>query len=251
MNPDVHTLTGAYALNALDAHERADFEHHLADCPECSREVEELRLTANRLGAAVAEPPPDALRQRVLAQISRTRQDPPAGPRLVTSRGQQRFPRRWTIAVTSAAAVIALALAGTFGITALHERQQLNAARQQLATAAAEYGPVARVLAAPDAQSVTVSGKVGGTATVLMSRALNKGVLLAFNMPTPPKDRIYEAWAIGSAGDKSLGLMAGGSSGPVLMDTLGGATSVGVTVEPAGGSAQPTTTPVMLVSLPV
>ncbi|MDT7686790.1 MAG: hypothetical protein QOG57_7100, partial [Pseudonocardiales bacterium] len=78
-SPDIHTLTGAYALDALDELERRQFEAHLTQCPECAREVDELRATAAKLGIAAAEQPPDALRRRVLAQVAITRQNSPAG----------------------------------------------------------------------------------------------------------------------------------------------------------------------------
>src|ERR1700759_753406 len=105
VNAEVHTLTGAYALNALDDAERTEFEHHLAECPECTREVAELQLTANRLGAAVAEQPSDLLRQRVFNEIRGTRQEPPGGLRPVAARGRDRTggAPRWAIALTSVA----------------------------------------------------------------------------------------------------------------------------------------------------
>jgi anti-sigma factor RsiW len=49
---DVHGLTGAYALDALDTGERRVFEEHLAACPSCTVEVEQLREAIARLGAA-------------------------------------------------------------------------------------------------------------------------------------------------------------------------------------------------------
>jgi anti-sigma-K factor RskA len=256
VNADVHTLTGAYALDALEDTERDEFERHLVECPECSREVTELRLTANRLGAAVSEQPSDLLRQRVLAEISRVRQDPPPGPRLVAARANQRFrgANRWAMGITSVAAAIALALAGTFGVAALRAQHELGDARAALSAAAARYAPVGQVLSEPDAQTVTASGPSGGNGTVMMSRKLNKGIFLAFNMPPTPANRTYQAWAIGAAGDaRSLGVLmstGGTSTAPVVMNTLGGTAKVGVTVEPAGGSKQPTTTPLMLFDLP-
>jgi anti-sigma-K factor RskA len=254
VNTEVHMLTGAYALNALDDAERAEFERHLAECPECTREVAELRLTANRLGTAVTEQPSDLLRQRVFNEIRRTRQEPPGGERPVVTRGRPAGVPRWAIALTSAAAAVALALAGTFGVAALRAQHELNEAQETLSSAAAEFAPVAQVLGAPDAQSVTAIGASGGNATVMMSRKLNKGVFLAFHMPNTPSGKTYQAWAIGSAGYRSLGVLTAdgnNSVAPVVMNTLGGTAQIGVTVEPAGGSRQPTTNPVMVVNLPV
>jgi anti-sigma-K factor RskA len=76
MNPDVHTLAGAYALDALGPEERLEFEAHLAECPACRADVVEFTATAAQLGA-VEEVPPDGLRARVLAKVSEVRQLPP------------------------------------------------------------------------------------------------------------------------------------------------------------------------------
>ena len=40
---DIHALSGAYAVDALDDIERAQFERHLAECPACRSEVDSLR----------------------------------------------------------------------------------------------------------------------------------------------------------------------------------------------------------------
>lgn len=78
MNAEIHTLTGAYAIDALSGTERVAFEHHMAACAACAVEVGELRATAARLGTAEAVAPPAALKQQVLAAARRTRQLPPA-----------------------------------------------------------------------------------------------------------------------------------------------------------------------------
>ena len=39
---DIHALSGAYAVDALDDVERAEFERHLASCAACREEVASL-----------------------------------------------------------------------------------------------------------------------------------------------------------------------------------------------------------------
>ena len=51
---DLHKLTGAYAVDALDDLERARFEQHLAECDDCRAEVAELRETAALLADSVS-----------------------------------------------------------------------------------------------------------------------------------------------------------------------------------------------------
>lgn len=67
--PDTHTLSGAYAVDALDDVERAHFEVHLGQCPVCLREVDELQETVVNLAALAASPAQSHLRTRVLAAI--------------------------------------------------------------------------------------------------------------------------------------------------------------------------------------
>ncbi|MFJ4774702.1 anti-sigma factor domain-containing protein [Streptomyces uncialis] len=74
---DVHLLSGAYALDALDEDERAGFENHLAHCPACAEETRELAATAGRLGLAATVTPPPALKRRVMREITTIRQEAP------------------------------------------------------------------------------------------------------------------------------------------------------------------------------
>ncbi|MGW6391040.1 anti-sigma factor [Streptomyces sp. NPDC055103] len=89
---DPHTLTGAYALDALDPEERAAVRLHLAGCPSCAREVEEFSETVARLGLAVAVPPPASLRAGVMERIATVRQEPPPTPRAARTSETARNP---------------------------------------------------------------------------------------------------------------------------------------------------------------
>lgn len=242
MSPDVHTLTGAYALDAVDDVERRRFERHMLDCPDCGHEVDELRATAAVLGQAVAEQPPEPLRQRVLAEIARTRQDPPG----------VREPRRtqhWPLRLTAAAAVLSLLAAVGLGITAVHAQHQLGAARSQLSQVELHEAPVASVLAEPDARSVSGTATGGGNATALVSHRLNQAVLVVSGMPNPPSGRVYQVWVMGPHLPRSAGFEPG--SAPLVVNGLAGAEQIGITVEPEGGSPEPTTNPIMTLTLPV
>ncbi|HEY0577668.1 MAG TPA: anti-sigma factor [Pseudonocardia sp.] len=254
-SPDIHTLTGAYALDALDEFERRQFEAHLARCPDCAREVDELRATAARLAMAVAEQPPDSLRHRVLAQVATTRQEPPAGRPVNTEPRGRAGDRRsgWAMRLTAAAAAIATAAAVVLGVVTARTAAQRDFAQAELAQLRAEYQPLTQLAAAPDARGGTGAGVGGGTVFVLASRELNKAVMVASDLPTPPDGRIYQAWLIGQGQPRSVGLMQPGVSAtapPLEFGGLAGAAKVGLTIEPAGGSPAPTTTPVVLFDLP-
>ncbi|MGH9088659.1 MAG: zf-HC2 domain-containing protein, partial [Acidimicrobiales bacterium] len=55
----VAELLGAYALDAVDPDEAQVVADHLAECPRCRAEVDELRAVAAALGNAHEDPPPE------------------------------------------------------------------------------------------------------------------------------------------------------------------------------------------------
>jgi putative zinc finger protein len=69
-------LLGAYVLGAMDEQEVREMDQHLASCPDCTRELEELRSMEAYLGEvppeAMLDGPPeggDLLLQRTLRQV--------------------------------------------------------------------------------------------------------------------------------------------------------------------------------------
>src|SRR5204863_9887055 len=62
---------GAFLLGALEPDEQAAFERHLAGCPECRAEVEELRVAADALPRSV-EPfaAPPSLKRSLMAAVN-------------------------------------------------------------------------------------------------------------------------------------------------------------------------------------
>ena len=91
MSIDLHTLAGAYAIDALSAEEAREFVKHLEECEACRDEVRELQSAAATLGASEAATPPPALRARVLAAADQLPQMPPKVVPIDRARS-----RRWT-----------------------------------------------------------------------------------------------------------------------------------------------------------
>ena len=137
MSTDIHTLVGAYALDAVDDIERAAFDRHVLECASCRAELDELRETACRLADTTWSVPPPRLRTEVLAAVARTRQLPPAAP---VSSARQDKTRRGRRLVAVAAAVV---LAGGTGAAVYTIQEQRVRERDQVAAAAQqrEAGP--------------------------------------------------------------------------------------------------------------
>ena len=236
----MHTLAGAFALDAVSDIERAEFSRHLEQCDSCAQEVAELRATAARLGAAMAEEPPPEFKDRVMTAMHATRQLPPR-TRPGSSDRHRRSGRvpRWAVVVTAAAAVVGLAAGGVFGGIALTQQQELQTAQTRLDQAKARYEPVAALLAAPDAKTGHGSSPLGGGATVISSRSLNRVMVLDADLPAQPGGQVYQAWLItGTTPPRPAGLITGAEDGSlVVADGVGDADHVALSVEQAGGSA--------------
>ena len=240
---DLHTLTGAYALDALEGPERDRFERHLARCQACAEEVRGLRATAAGLGLGAAEAPPVDLRSRVLAAATVTRQLPPATAEEPRARPA---PSPWVPRMSMGFAAACLVVALAFGVFAYNAQRGLQAAQ-------AQQRAIAGVLSAPDAQVVSQPTTHGGTTTVVVSRLESKVVVTTSGLPSLPSSQVYQLWFIGPTRVASAGLVpspSGGRTAPVLASGLQAGDQLGMTVEPAGGTSHPTTTPILVMSLP-
>ena len=243
-SPDIHTLGGAYALDAVDDLERAAFDRHLAECESCSGEVAEYRETVTRLAEGAWSVPPPRMRAQVLAQAAATPQLPPLGSRRHNASPIARWRR-----LAVAAAVVGVLGVGTAATTYAVQEQRLTDQRVAAAATQQQDERIRTVLAAPDAALRSGQLTGGGRVTVVVSDAQDAGVVLLADAPPPGPDRAYQLWVVAGIKPVSVGLLpAGRSQATTLIRGVRGRAAFAVSLEPAGGSPQPTTTP--LVGIP-
>jgi anti-sigma-K factor RskA len=238
---DIHSLSGAYALDAVDDIERAAFERHLRECESCALEVTELRETVSRLSDTSAVEPPPSLRSSVLAAVAQTPQAPPGRRARREATGHAAAAKRWRrfAAVSVAAGVIAAgAGVGTWTVA----QGNVDRARQAAAVAQRRAAEIEQVLAAPDVRVYKMAVKTGGTVNVTVARSLNRAVAVLNGVADPGAGRVHQLWMIPDA-DR---LSSARSPGPLLraqtaqLLEVGDATLFGMSIEPAGGSLTPT-----------
>ena len=224
---EIHELSAAYALDALDPAEREAFEQHLARCAECREAVAGFQDVAADLAYdADAPPPPRALRERILTEARRDGSNVVAFPR-----------RRWLVPVTATAAVAAGVAALALSFWAADLSQQLDDERAALHLSEEAVA----VLAEPDARRIPLDGAQG----MLVVDQSGEGWLVLRGLESAPADQTYEAWVIEGEEAAPAGLFAGGGVSTVVPLTIPvpeGAV-VAVTLERAGGVEQPTQDP--------
>jgi len=217
---DVHDLTPAYALHALDEEERARYEEHLPRCERCRDELAVLTESAAALAWAVEAPPPPArLRARLLETVAAERET------VVPLRGR----RPWQ-AIAAIAACVAIGLgvwAGTLSSRLGHERS---------------HNHVLAIVADPASRKLPLQGHTG---LVAVSPG-GEGVLVVENLAAAPAGRTYEAWVIPRGGAPiPAGTFGGGDETTTvrLREHVPRGATVAATVELAGGVDAPTEKP--------
>lgn len=252
----------AYALDAVDDHERAESETHLLTCPRCQEVVEEVRETAVLMSEGLEIAPPPWLRDSLMAQVRATPQldattatplnapaaepaddapgtaeDNVAAPTPLRSRRAGGGGRRsgWVIGLAAAAAVTV----GAVAVTSWWPQDEAASVAQQ-------------VLEAEDAVRHTESTEQA-TVVVVESPSMRRSVLLAEELPGAPEGHDYQVWFVHEDGRRvSAGLLPrdDATGQEVLLEgDPTGAVAVGITLEPAGGSPEPTTELVVAVPL--
>lgn len=230
MSGDIHALSGAYAVDALDSQEREAFERHLAECDDCQAEVDSLREAASSMADGVALTPPPHLRAAVLGNIAKVRPLPPVvqiNPRRSTRRG-------WLSGALIAAAALALLVVW---IQPHASSPNISAADQ--------------VVRAQDAVSVSQHLANGATVVWYRSAALNAAAVSVKGLPRTAAGKTYELWLQSSDGVMHpAGLLGGGTRLVALSGPARSAVGAGLTVEPTGGSRSPTLPAVTVASFP-
>ncbi len=235
---------GAYVLRALPEDEEVAFEAHLATCPVCRDQVEDLRMATEAL--ALLAPPvvaPENLRARVMhvveqeAALLRA-----AGPEADMPRATAAAPRRrrfsldWLMkpAFALPAAVLLLAIgaiAGLAGREGPDPGTRITSVRAEV-----------NAKAAPNAKVHLQVGPGGAT-------------LVAENLPEPPRGRVYQVWVkrpdIDPEPTSTLFMpRKDGSAAAAVPGSLDGVDAVLVSHEPPGGSPKPTSQPILQVAPP-
>jgi anti-sigma-K factor RskA len=244
---DIHALSGAYAVDALDEAERTQFELHLETCPECRAEVRSFVETTALITEASSEVPPESLRSGVLSAIGTVRPLPPEGPEATPDRAGQdphdapparhistapRLARRWFPATVAAAVAVILLAAGAL----VWQPWQSGGGQASLAD---------QVMHAPDAVKVTEPVPGGGQLTVWRSASLKRAVMVGDHVAEPKPGTVYQLWLLQPGGRAvSAGLMPDSTQPALLSGDAATATAAAITVEPDTGSPQPTSKPI-------
>jgi anti-sigma-K factor RskA len=223
---------GAYVLGAMAPEERAQYETHLATCPACREEVDDLRPAAEAL--PMASPPvlpPRALKDRIMAEVEREADllasAGPAADRAPAPTRRRRTPSwlsGWRLAPVAAVLIVAVALA--------------------IAS-----------LTGGGTTTYTAQVQASGASAQLHVSDDDQATLVASHLPAPPEGKVYEVWLMpkGSTTPQPTSVLfkpdADGTVEAELPGSVADVQQVLVTAEPPSGSATPTSDPILAAKL--
>jgi anti-sigma-K factor RskA len=217
-----HELSAAYALDALDGHEREAYETHLAGCERCRGDVASFRATASALAYDVDLPPlPETLEHRIVSAARAER------PNVVPLRQRIVLP---AAALSAVAAVAAIAI----GIWAIHH---LSNSLDHQKSIRKDQKALIDILS-----DCAKTPTQGGSGAVCVAPT-EKAVLIADSLPAASPNKTYEAWVIAGKRVQPAGLFRGGAGRKYVLLTkpVRAGTQVAVTLEKRGGVSAPTT----------
>jgi anti-sigma-K factor RskA len=224
---DLRDDLAAYSLGALGDAESTRLEAHLAECESCREWLRWLTPAIDALPAAVPQhSPPPGLRERLMAEV-----EADAAPAAPPEPSRRRF-GGFRLAMRPAAALAAVALiAGGVGVGYLARGDEEQASTFVEAEVPAQF-----------------TGQVAAT----LERRGDAGTLHVDQLPPPGEDEVYEVW-IQRDGTMEPGALfvphSDGTAEAAIPHSLDGAEAVLVTREPHRGSSEPTSAPVLTVSL--
>lgn len=252
-DPELDSLLGAYALDALDADERARVEAYLLVNARARDEVDELRESAAALAAAQGDAgtaPPE-----VWNQISRAIDDEtaptytPYDPRdeLAARRARRSWHGvDWAVVAAVAATIIALALVAQ--VISLSRRIDHTPTTGEKA-AAAGFDRAGHVRGARHGALTNDNGTQVARVVVLPD---GSGYLKNDGMAPLDPDHTYQLWAMSGPADDPVAVsegVLGPSPGAASFRAAPGVNGFAITVEQAGGVPQSTQTPYATVTL--
>jgi anti-sigma-K factor RskA len=221
----------AYVLWALGDEEAQRYREHLNDCASCNADVARLQPVADSLSAAVPRMvAPEELRERVMATVR-----PEAELLKAAGAGADRPPassRRRSRRLRFVAVAGALGIGVVFGAVVVDTGSK---------------APVTHVTSAQLASSPP-------GAKAFVRQTGSHGELVISGESQPPPGKIYEVWLARKGAPQAtnalFGVDRGGNASVDVPGNLADVRQVLVTAEPLGGSAHPTSTPIIVATLP-
>ncbi|HEX6287909.1 MAG TPA: anti-sigma factor [Herpetosiphonaceae bacterium] len=248
----VDELIDLYALGALEPGEQVAVDEHLDECPRCRALLEEAKQLVQLFAWTPDQhDPPPALRGKVMQRVAHLQH--------LQGKTRRSWWERFSLPPWLRSPRLGLQLSGALlllvallGWRTVRLQDEIASLRGQLA----EQQSLVAVLYAPGTRIVPLAATdpEAPQGYLLFDPSRARAVLKTTALAALPQDKTYQLWLIADNQPESVGLLSVDPNGQGAAEILaqrpiGQYQAFGISVEPAGGSAQPTTTPIILETL--
>jgi anti-sigma-K factor RskA len=223
----------AYVLSALEQQEVDRYREHLDGCAECSADVARLQPVADSLATSVPHAvASQELRARVMADV-RSEAELLHAAGAGADRPEPARPRWRMRRPQFLIAVVAMGVGLLIGVLAIDTGSHVPATH---------------------VTSAQVASLPLGAKAVLRQTG-SHAELVVSGVSQPPRGKIYELWLARSGAAPQptsalFGVTRSGNASVNVPGNLSGVHQVMVTAEPLGGSSHPTSSPIIVATLP-
>ena len=193
-------LSGAYALNAVTPAELQEAQAHLAECPACTRRLQELRSVVEMLPLSVIQvEPPASLKERIMAAIAQEGRPSPQ-PQEVPQRLRRPRRQEWGVRMLAVAAVLMLALFGGMTVWNVSLLNHASALQHQVSLLQSQRTATYAIAGVQSAQ--------GATGQLIYLPQQHLTVLILRGLPQLKGTQVYQGWLIQGKQPTSIGLLS-------------------------------------------
>jgi anti-sigma-K factor RskA len=238
---DLDSLLGAYALDALDAEDRARVDAYIERDATARAQVDDMRETAASLALlpdiAIDAPPEmwERIAQQIATDADAAAEAPAAGAQAEGDELAARRARRIRTRVTAVAAVAAAIAIVVLAAQVASLRNQLDNSRSGATAMAVAFDRAAK---APGAREVGLRSDSGATLARVVLLPDGAGYLRGDKLERLPANQTYQLWAVTGSETKPT-VVSAGVLGPdpsaLGFHASGPVRAFAVTVEKAGG----------------
>ena len=242
---ELQEMLELYVLGALARDDCVALGAHLRACTTCLETLADLEECAAELARAVEPRAPSRhVTRRILAATrSESRHPPPNRSVQALCTPRRHAPRRHWRLVRVAASIAAVLVGGVLIVEQIHLMRRLDRASTMLARGR----DLMEFMASPDVVTIGLAATKSvpdARGLVAYDRRSGRTVLLAFDLPSPARDQVYQLWLI-SEGVRPSGVFSPDARGDTLLQVhrspVGREVPVfAVTLEPSPGMPDPT-----------
>jgi anti-sigma-K factor RskA len=186
----------SYALGEVDASVCQEMEQHLASCPACRRELQQLRADLGLLAlSAVGPAPPSQSKERLLRAIAAE----PRGARPAPTEIERTAWRVWVPLFAALGLFIFAVMLWRDNGRMKDQLAELVNRNQDQSVQLTQMSNQLRLLTAPDAVHVSLNPQKSPrqpSGTAIISPSQKRMMFMASNLPQVPNGMAYELWII-------------------------------------------------------